>query len=69
MPPISSKARCAIAFLPTTVIFKRLLFVTQQYLNGSLDMTKELIRKTVLQSPEPLTINEYIKLVELLESD
>ena len=49
--------------------FSKLLFVTQQYLNGSLDMTKELIRKTVLQSPEPLTITEYIKLVEFLERE
>ncbi|KNH10827.1 hypothetical protein ACS79_20270 [Vibrio lentus] len=47
--------------------FSKLLFVTQQYLNCSLNMTKELIRRTVLNSSEPFTIEEYVKLVEYLE--
>ncbi|EIT7126712.1 hypothetical protein V8073_004234 [Vibrio parahaemolyticus] len=47
--------------------FSKLIFVTQQYLNCSLETTKELLRKTVLSSPEPLSIDDYIKLVEYLE--
>ncbi|EJB0234258.1 hypothetical protein QSX71_004595 [Vibrio vulnificus] len=47
--------------------FSKLIFVTQQYLNCSLEMTKELLKRTVLNSPEPFTIEEHIKLVEFLE--
>lgn len=47
--------------------FPKLVFVTQQYLNCSHDMAKELLRRTILDSPDPLTIREYAKLVALLE--
>ncbi len=45
----------------------KLVFVTQQYLNCSLAVTKEILKRTVLNSPEPFTIEEHIKLLEFLE--
>lgn len=48
--------------------FSKLLYVTQQYLNAPLNMTKELIHVTVLQSPDPLTLEEHYKLIRYLET-
>ncbi|ENY3838635.1 hypothetical protein ACFXIQ_004150 [Vibrio vulnificus] len=48
--------------------FSKLLFVTQQYLNTPLEVTKTVIRKSVLESPEPFTISEHIKLIDYLEN-
>nr|WP_012219796.1 hypothetical protein [Vibrio sp. 23023]ABX76983.1 Conserved hypothetical protein [Vibrio sp. 23023] len=47
--------------------FSKLVFVTQQYLNLSLNQAKELIRTTVLDSPEPFTVEEYSRLLAYLE--
>lgn len=49
--------------------FSKLMFVTQQYLNCSLDVTKAIVRRTVLDSPEPFTIAEYSRLVAFLEKN
>ncbi len=49
--------------------FSKLVFVTQQYLNLSLSSTKNLLKKTVLDSPEPMMLIEHIKLIEYLESN
>jgi hypothetical protein len=47
--------------------FSKLVFVTQQYLNLSLNQAKELIRMSVLDSPEPFTVEEYSRLLAYLE--
>ncbi len=37
--------------------FSKLIFVTQQYLNCSLNITNDLIKRTVLNLSEPFTIS------------
>lgn len=47
--------------------YTKLLFTTQQYLNCSSYIVKELIRRTILDSPSPLTLSEHLKLIKFLE--
>ncbi|MCF7361894.1 hypothetical protein C1N32_05530 [Vibrio diazotrophicus] len=49
--------------------FSKLVFVTQQYLNLPLNNTKTFLKETVLDSPEPMMLVEYIRLIEYLESN
>ncbi|EGU41739.1 hypothetical protein [Vibrio scophthalmi] len=47
--------------------YSKLLFVTQQYLNIKLEPAKQFIRDSVLDTPEPLSFDEYWRMREVLE--
>ncbi len=47
--------------------YSKLMFVTQQYLHLSKTATEQLIRTTILNSPDPLTADEHMRLVRVLE--
>lgn len=49
--------------------YSKLLFVTQQYLNCSQEVSKFVLIEAVLNTPEPLTIEEYHRLMEFLERE
>lgn len=48
--------------------YSRLVFVTQQYLNLPLSTTKAIIKKCVIDSPDPLLLGDYLRLIEYLQS-
>lgn len=48
--------------------FTEIVFVTQQYLNLSLPLTKQVVIKSVLDSVEPLMFEEHCALVNYLEA-
>ncbi len=48
--------------------FTKLVFVTQQYLNLSLNQTKALLKESVLDTAEPLPLKEHCALVKYLQS-
>lgn len=47
--------------------YSKLVFVTQQYLNLSLNTTKALLKKSVLDTPEPLPLKDHLALVQYLQ--
>ncbi|MFA0072112.1 hypothetical protein AB4396_00220 [Vibrio cyclitrophicus] len=48
--------------------FTEIVFVTQQYLNLPLPLTKQVVIKSVLDSVELLTLKEHCALVNYLEA-
>ncbi|WP_390242545.1 hypothetical protein [Vibrio sp. R78045] len=48
--------------------FSQIVFVTQQYVNLSLPLTKQIVSKSVLGSVEPLTLKDHCALVNYLEA-
>ncbi len=49
--------------------YEKLVFVTQQYLSISLPQAKEFLREAVLNSPDPFTFDEHVRLLKALERD
>ncbi len=49
--------------------YPKLVFVTQQYLNLSLSTTKEFLKRSVIDTPEPLQLKEHAALVQYLQSE
>ncbi|MCQ9090982.1 hypothetical protein [Vibrio alginolyticus] len=47
--------------------FSKLMFVTQQFLHCKTETTKQILRTTILNSPEPLTAEQHCRLVMALE--
>ncbi len=50
-----------------TPSFSKLMFVTQQYLHASENITKQVLKRTILDAPDPFTADEHCKLIMALE--
>ncbi|RJX65830.1 hypothetical protein DZ860_20940 [Vibrio sinensis] len=47
--------------------YSKLVFGSQQYLNIKLEPAKQFIRESVLETPEPLSFDEYWRMRQVLE--
>ncbi|MCW8349357.1 hypothetical protein MD535_25620 [Vibrio sp. ZSDZ65] len=48
--------------------YSKLLFVTQQYLNVSNEVAKDVLRHSILATPNPICFDEYWRIRSALEN-